>query len=1366
MRCSARRTVFLLGAAAALLAAVGSRAETFTANFDDYMVPANTALYGDAIINIDNDGVNGVLELTPAAAPKTGSFIIENFSGNAPIGGFEATFKLLMGNGTTPPADGVSFSFADDLPDSTFSIAENGAGTGLSISFDTYNNGNNEAPAIDILGPDSPRNTDTPPVGSLHYAFSSWEKLAKGTFVDVKVKADADGTVDVVYDNTVIFTNVPNAWKPGYGRFAFAARAGGSYEQAWIDDVVIKTFPAAAPVVVSYGPKGEQVAPGTPITFKVQDQGTQVSKDSIQLTVNGTKVVPTITKSGTLTTVTFNPATTNGLWASGSTNTFIVSYSDNGTPVVSDTITNTFVSATYVNVKSDAAIAASAVDKTAPGFTASFFQAANAEFATMANSTKRAEDQVRGLLMDPATGQPYVNLAVAGPNGTTVYDVENTINWNYAKALQNGTEVGSFQSPDYPDEQLPAIDGSVVDATGISFYNNAAVEVLGFLELKAGLNAFCINSDDGFVVTIGSNVKSILAQRVGAYEGGKGTSDVIFYFTIPADGIYPVRLLWEQGDGDANLEFFSIDQTTGTKILINDLTGPNATSSVKSYRKATVPSYPIAQSVVPMPDTTVSADTDTMTIELLDGSTTVNQTSVALKVDGQTVNANVTRSGQVTKISYTTSPKFFTGGKHQVELTYADSAAHQFNSTYAFTVSSMVMLKSEWALASNSGLTPGFTVRTVQSTSSTTSTAWTEDQLAGVNKVISQGWEAASVINYLDSEGAGNFDGDSAFPGLFNAQGANDNFALEAVAYIQLTRGIHRWAVNSDDGFAVTGGKTPLDRAVMLGEYNGGKGAGDTFFEFLVETNGLYPIRLIYQEGGGGSEVEWFSVDRAVGDSAKTLINDPNTAKAYKAYRFSSAAPTAITFVKQPTNTVVTALGQATFAVEVASGSVTNPNYFIYQWKANGVDIAGANKPAYTTPVVSTADSGVRYTCTVLLPGYQPVTSAQALLTVAQDAEAAKLVSAGSLLNSDIIGLYFDKPLDTNTASLTSYFTVSSGTISSIEIRPDGKVVILHLSGNAAANTTVTVNGIKDANGHTLVNNKATNVVMNLASMDIGSTNADTGVVDPTIPGMTIPLSGSDFDVLASGNDVWNQADGFHFLYEQHTGDFDVAVRVESLELTSVWSKAGIMAREKLTYNSRWIGMDVEPEGFPVPGTTDSGFDGYAVVGRLVEGGSAGEWPDSVLSNQTDVKYPNGWMRLKRSGDTFTAYRSTNGVDWVQMRTKEFAGTNQFPATVYLGLSLTSHNNNSLCLARFRDYQPNYMPVVATEPPTLTVVRSKPNVTLSWDATLGAGYKLQGADAVTGTWADVSDAVATTNGISSVSLPASTGTKFFRLVKP
>ena len=55
------------------------------------------------------------------------------------------------------------------------------------------------------------------------------------------------------------------------------------------------------------------------------------------------------------------------------------------------------------------------------------------------------------------------------------------------------------------------------------------------------------------------------------------------------------------------------------------------------------------------------------------------------------------------------------------------------------------------------------------------------------------------------------------------------------------------------------------------------------------------------------------------------------------------------------------------------------------------------------------------------------------------------------------------------------------------------------------------------------------------------------------------------------------------------------------------------------------------------------------------------------------------WVKLVRSGSTFTGYCSPNGTSWTQLGSTTLTNV----STAYIGLAVTAHNNSSLCTAKF-----------------------------------------------------------------------------------
>jgi hypothetical protein len=86
----------------------------------------------------------------------------------------------------------------------------------------------------------------------------------------------------------------------------------------------------------------------------------------------------------------------------------------------------------------------------------------------------------------------------------------------------------------------------------------------------------------------------------------------------------------------------------------------------------------------------------------------------------------------------------------------------------------------------------------------------------------------------------------------------------------------------------------------------------------------------------------------------------------------------AVNFTKQPASATVPA-GQRARLVVIATAPLGGTLF--YQWQVNDVDIAGANRPTYVTPVLATGDSGKKYRCIVSVNGTD-VPSQEATITV------------------------------------------------------------------------------------------------------------------------------------------------------------------------------------------------------------------------------------------------------------------------------------------------------------------------------------------------------------------------------------------------
>lgn len=157
--------------------------------------------------------------------------------------------------------------------------------------------------------------------------------------------------------------------------------------------------------------------------------------------------------------------------------------------------------------------------------------------------------------------------------------------------------------------------------------------------------------------------------------------------------------------------------------------------------------------------------------------------------------------------------------------------------------------------------------------------------------------------------------------------------------------------------------------------------------------------------------------------------------------------------------------------------------------------------------------------------------------------------------------------------------------------------------------------------------------------------------------------SGNTITVSASGSDIWDGADAFRFVYRSLTGDGTVEARVTSLGYTHGWAKAGVMIRESLAPNARNAFAFVTPV-----------HHGIVAQSRDATGGPTTHQPGP----SANAPY---WVRLTRSGNTFTAAASPDGTSWTTFATY----TIPMGATAYFGFALTSHDNSQLTTATFAD---------------------------------------------------------------------------------
>jgi hypothetical protein len=359
-----------------------------------------------------------------------------------------------------------------------------------------------------------------------------------------------------------------------------------------------------------------------------------------------------------VTTVTYDPP---GLLPAGSTNTYKITFADLSPTPVTKSEQFSFVVEKYGAMPAKFALPLSAVKQDAPGFKVRVVQA-RAD-ALLACSVARAEAHLGGTLIDFATGLPFANeadLTLAGADGWFVD--EDVINYDEAQ-----TGVGSFLA----DELIPGIPGTGAHA------DNFAAEFVTYLQLSPGYYKFGVNSDDGFQLKTGLPVRDPFESMVlGAFDGARGASDSLFSFTVEKAGMYPVRLVWFENGGGANVEFFSIG-ADGTRVLINDRTVDTA---VKAWRErvAASPAPPYLLSAIPAPGKTSVSLKPSVTVVLKDDQSKVATGTVKLHLNGSQAAAQVSKIGDLTTITYNHAAALPELSTNTLKVTFADDATPAF----------------------------------------------------------------------------------------------------------------------------------------------------------------------------------------------------------------------------------------------------------------------------------------------------------------------------------------------------------------------------------------------------------------------------------------------------------------------------------------------------------------------------------------------------------------------------------------------------------------------------------------------------------------------------------------------------------------
>lgn len=182
--------------------------------------------------------------------------------------------------------------------------------------------------------------------------------------------------------------------------------------------------------------------------------------------------------------------------------------------------------------------------------------------------------------------------------------------------------------------------------------------------------------------------------------------------------------------------------------------------------------------------------------------------------------------------------------------------------------------------------------------------------------------------------------------------------------------------------------------------------------------------------------------------------------------------------------------------------------------------------------------------------------------------------------------------------------------------------------------------------------------------------------------------------LTARTGDLWGTADNVYTTFEPHSGDCVISARVVSITgTTAAWSKVGVQIRATAETNSKQASAVMSPS------------NGMAYQYRGSTSGS------TTNSNTAALTAPY-WVRLVKTGDSISAYRSADGTTWTQEGTTQ---TITMPSTYYIGFVLCSNTSSGTAIATLDNFSvstiaANKAPLVAVGP-DLTVTSLLANLT-------------------------------------------------------
>ncbi len=197
-------------------------------------------------------------------------------------------------------------------------------------------------------------------------------------------------------------------------------------------------------------------------------------------------------------------------------------------------------------------------------------------------------------------------------------------------------------------------------------------------------------------------------------------------------------------------------------------------------------------------------------------------------------------------------------------------------------------------------------------------------------------------------------------------------------------------------------------------------------------------------------------------------------------------------------------------------------------------------------------------------------------------------------------------------------------------------------------------------------------------------------------------FSNGSFTLQGSGTDIGGTNDSFNYVYQTLQGDGQIVARIASIQNTAAEAKTGVMIRESLAANSRYVMVRYKSN------------EHTASLRRANPG-------EATITNLGDEQILQRWQRIVRQGNQFSTYQSADGTNWLLIETV----TVNMPSSVLFGVAVTAANNTVLCRTVVDNVKVNSIAV--NRPPTASLTAPTNNSTVTAPATIA--LKANAADA-------------------------------------